>query len=183
MSRRLRSFAAGVFISMLLVFPGVLLSGLGRFLWQEYGAMAVAPAGAGLLLVAWIARRRRRAAALPLPEGGGRPHRGITMTAIPVAGGVGLIITIGYVMMFWFGAPGYRPLVLGVAVAGGLLGLVLIRRARSRPQRNDTSILHLDRKGEDPGRADRPQRRETSDSPFASETWPLARERVVSRGA
>jgi hypothetical protein len=160
MSQRLRSLAAGVFIAALLVFPGILLSGLGAFVWQEYGATALAPAGAGLLLAAWIVRRRRRAAVLASPDARGRPHGGITMSAVPIAGGVGLIITIGYIVMFWFGAPGYRPLVLGVAGAGGLLGLVLIRRAHSRPQGNDTSILHLDGDAQTPGPVDHSGRRD-----------------------
>ena len=171
MSQRLRTLAVGAFAAVLLVFPAVLLGGLGAFLWQEYGAAALAAASAGLLAAAWTIRRRVRAEATSIGDGPAKPHGGISMSAVPIAGGVGLLITIGYVVMFWFGAPGYRPLVLGVAAAGGLFGLLLIRRARSRPQQNDRSILRLDREVEDPKPADRPHPEGKDDLRFTSEPW------------
>jgi hypothetical protein len=68
------------------------------------------------------------------------------MHAIPVAGGIGFVFAMGYVVMFWFGAPGYRPIVLGAAAFGGLLGVLLIWfRRRPGTDRGDTSMLHLDR--------------------------------------
>jgi hypothetical protein len=47
--------------------------------------------------------------------------------------------------MFWFGAPGYRPIVLGAVTLGGLVGVLLIwLRRRPTSDRLDTSMLHLD---------------------------------------
>jgi Flp pilus assembly protein TadB len=79
-------------------------------------------------------------------------HPGITMHSVPVAGGIGMVFAAGYVVMFWFGAPGFRPIVLAAALLGVLLGAILIRsRSRSRSDRADPSMLHLGRQGEAAG--------------------------------
>ncbi len=171
----------GVAFSFLAVLSvgltSVLLFNIGVWLLGEHGGIAIVVVVAGAVATTGLFCRRRQRAAARLPSA---PHPGISMHAIPIAGGMGLLFAIAYVVMFWFGAPGYRPIVLGAAGAGALLGFLLIRRARSRPQRNDTSILHLDREAEDPTRADRLQPRETSDSRFASKRWALAPGRVAS---
>ncbi len=59
-------------------------------------------------------------------------HPGILIHAIPVAGGLGLAVVLGYVVMFWFGLPGLRPLVLGVGLLGAMLGAGLIWREHRR---------------------------------------------------
>jgi hypothetical protein len=53
-------------------------------------------------------------------------HPGISAHHIPVAGAPGLFFAAGMVGMFWFGVPGYRPLVVAVVVLGALLGIGLV---------------------------------------------------------
>ena len=62
------------------------------------------------------------------------PHHGPNMSHIPLAGLPGFLFAIGFVWMFWFGLPGFRPVVVGIAIVGVLVGggLVLLQR-RHRP--------------------------------------------------
>jgi hypothetical protein len=53
-------------------------------------------------------------------------HPGISAHRIPVAGVPGFLFAALMVEMFWFGVPGYRPLVVAVVVLGALLGAALI---------------------------------------------------------
>jgi hypothetical protein len=120
--------------------------GVGEFLWDEHPWLIGGLALTAALAVGMLARQRRSPfASPPMPV----VHPGISAHSIPIAGGVGLVFVMGYVTMFWFGVPMYRPVVLGVVGAGSLLGLTLIlfgehRRVKTR----DDSILHLADPGE-----------------------------------
>lgn len=71
--------------------------------------------------------RLRGGASEPPPEPGPLPlHPGPNVSRIPAAGLPGLVLAAGFVWMFWFGLPGMRPVVIGVAGVGCLLGLVLV---------------------------------------------------------
>lgn len=76
----------------------------------------------------------------------GQFHPGISLHAIPVAGTMGGVFALGYLVMFWFGVPGWRPLVVALLGVGALSGAALIitrsRRAAAPP---DEKPLHLDR--------------------------------------
>ena len=54
------------------------------------------------------------------------PHRGPNMSRIPLAGFPGLLFVAGYVWMFWFGVPGYRPVVVAAGLLGACGGTVLV---------------------------------------------------------
>jgi len=72
-------------------------------------------------------------------------HPGITLHAIPVAGPMGGVFALGYLVMFWFGAPGLRRLVVGLAAVGVLLGAALILRANRRHAISaEKKSLHLE---------------------------------------
>jgi MFS family permease len=107
------------------------------------GSTLLAGVGAalGVLLLRWRSRHLSPAA----DHEQARVHPGISMHAIPIKGGIGLVFAIGYVVMFWFGAPGYRPIVLCAAALGGLVGVLLIwLRRRKTSDRVGISMLHLD---------------------------------------
>lgn len=99
------------------------------FLWdtRPWALMVLLAALAATAVALW--RRARStpvaAAAAAAEPGESLParHPGILINAIPVAGGTGLAVVLGYLVMFWFGLPGLRPLVVGVWVlrraAGG----------------------------------------------------------------
>jgi hypothetical protein len=119
--------------------------GAGAYLWDAPRVVVITVACCAAAVAALILLSRRRHPARHVERQEARIHPGITMHAIPVAGGVGLLFALAYVVMFWFGAPGYRPVVLGAAALGGILGALLIWfRRRSRSDRDDTSVLHLD---------------------------------------
>jgi hypothetical protein len=63
------------------------------------------------------------------------PHRGPNMSHIPLAGLPGFVFAVGFVWMFWFGVPGFRPVVVGIAILGVLVGgaLVLLQRRHHPP--------------------------------------------------
>jgi hypothetical protein len=63
--------------------------------------------------------------------------------SIPVAGPMGLVFTLGYMVMFWFGLPGLRPVVLVLGAVGLILGAFLVWRDGRRVLHGDESILHL----------------------------------------
>jgi hypothetical protein len=59
-----------------------------------------------------------------------KPHRGPNMSRIPLAGFPGLLFVVGYVWMFWFGVPGYRPVVVAAGVLGASGAAILVRLER-----------------------------------------------------
>ncbi len=69
-----------------------------------------------------------------------QPHRGINTAHVPVAGLPGLVLVVGFVWMFWFGVPFYRPLLVVLALAGCLGGAVLILINKRRRARTDTPL-------------------------------------------
>jgi hypothetical protein len=54
------------------------------------------------------------------------PHPGPNASHIPLAGFPGAAFVVGYVWMFWFGAPGLRPVVVLAGVLGVLGGAALV---------------------------------------------------------
>jgi hypothetical protein len=118
--------------------------GVGAYVWDVHRIAVISIVG-GAALGAFILRRRVRSPTPETDQQQTRLHPGITMHAIPIGGGIGLVFVLGYVVMFWFGAPGYRPIVLGAAALGGLFGALLIWFGRhARSNNGDTSMLHLD---------------------------------------
>lgn len=113
-----------------------------KLLGVAFALLACGGAALAVLLLRWRSRHLSPAA----DHEQARIHPGISMHAIPIGGsGIGLVFAIGYVVMFWFGAPGYRPIVLGAAALGGLVGVLLIwLHRRTTSDRVGTSMLHLD---------------------------------------
>lgn len=105
----------------------VLALAAGDLAFMVLGPLALG----GLAAVLMLGRRRRSAS----HEGAlGQAHPGPNMSRIPIAGFPGLVFAVGMVWMFWFGIPGFRPIVLGVIVVGSLAGLLLIAiEKRHRP--------------------------------------------------
>ena len=71
------------------------------------------------------------------------------MGRIPAAGIPGLVFAFGIVWMFWFGAPTYRPAVVGAGILGIIAGGLLVGWRARHPRRVDKPILDL-RGGEGP---------------------------------
>ncbi len=141
---KLLGVAFALLLLMLVGLMVFLMLGIVPFLWDEHRLSLIAVAGGGAVIAMLMRLRRAATHAGARSSRQAKIHPGISMHAIPIAGGIGLVFAIGYVAMFWFGAPTYRPIVLGVVALGGLLGLALIwlrRRDGSKPGR--TSILHL----------------------------------------
>ena len=112
-----------------------------KLLGVAFALLAVIGAALAMLLLRWRSRHSSPAA----DHEQASVHPGISMHAIPIEGGIGLVFAIGYVVMFWFGAPGYRPIVLCAAALGGLVGVLLIWfRRRKTSDRVGISMLHLD---------------------------------------
>jgi hypothetical protein len=92
-----------------------------------------------------------------------QPHPGPNMSRIPVQGLPGLVLAAGFIWMFWFGVPGFRPVVVGVAVTGCLagIGLVVMGRRRRLPPATPLHLaLHEERRAaEQPDAADSASRR------------------------
>jgi hypothetical protein len=55
------------------------------------------------------------------------PHPGVRFDDIPAAGGGGMILALGTIVLFWLGVPEFRPVVLA-SLAGGLLFAPLFHR-------------------------------------------------------
>ena len=48
------------------------------------------------------------------------PHPGLHIDQIPAAGGGGIILAAGTILLFWLGGPEFRPVVLASLVGGAL---------------------------------------------------------------
>lgn len=145
----LRLLSVGAFVILILISVGltcVLLVHILAFLWSEHAwllpVLVVVGALAWILLALWMKRRQRPSEVGQISA----PHPGIRMHAIPVAGGAGLAIAIGYVLMFWFGAPAYHVLVLAIVALGaaaGALRILYLRgalRKRANQRGADSSV-------------------------------------------
>jgi hypothetical protein len=152
----LLGIAFALLLAMMAGLTVFLLIGLGGYLWDQYPWATAAVLAAGGLASAVVLRRARLAEDAAGSELSARVHPGITMHAIPVAGGIGLVFTLGYLAMFWFGLPGLRPVVLALGGLGAVLGGILVFLADRRgPRVEDPTMLHLE-DSEKAGRANRP---------------------------
>jgi hypothetical protein len=117
-----------------LVLPVVALTValiVGWAQWVELPPLALA--GIALLVGALVfALLSKRSAANTAIADASPVHPGISMHAVPLAGGIGLVFVVGYLVMFWFGAPTYRPIVVGILALGVACGLGLIAIGRRR---------------------------------------------------
>ena len=96
----------------------------------------------GGLVAAVLIRRRGGPSSTPGLEPA-VPHRGPNVANIPVAGWPGLIVVLGYIWMFWFGIPGFRPLVVMIGVLGVAAGAVFIVLERRHTPPTSTPLgLH-----------------------------------------
>jgi hypothetical protein len=68
------------------------------------------------------------------------PHRGPNMSRIPLAGFPGLLFVAGYVWMFWFGVPAYRPVVVASGVLGACGAGILVLLERRHRTRTSTPL-------------------------------------------
>jgi len=106
--------------------------GHGVQLLVALAVLALIGAGVAVLLA------KKAPLAGPAASNTASVHPGITLHAIPVAGAMGAVFGVGYLVMFWFGVPEWRPVVLLSVAAGVLFGGCLIlagRRHRTRPDR------------------------------------------------
>jgi hypothetical protein len=117
-----------MFLAVLLLLSWMTL----QFLWFEHRWALVAVVPLLVLAVVVLADRRKEGDLSVRRHHGQEVHRGISMHAIPVAGGMGLVFVVGYLWMFWFGVPGFRPIVVAAGVLGLVLGLLLILWRRWR---------------------------------------------------
>jgi len=109
--------------------------GVGSYVWDAHRSVLIAVSCCAALVAAFAFHRRPRVPGWDVAQPRSGIHPGISMHAIPIGGGIGLVFAIGYGVMFWFGAPAYRPVVLSLAVLGGLFGILLtwFRRPKSIP--------------------------------------------------
>ena len=49
-----------------------------------------------------------------------QPHPGLQISQIPAAGGGGIILAVGTILLLWLGVPEFRPVVLASLVGGAL---------------------------------------------------------------
>jgi MFS family permease len=111
--------------------------------FQLFAIVTVLALAGGAAAAAFVVTGAPEAA--PTDREGRAPHPGITLHAIPIAGTIGGVSVLGYLVMFWFGAPGWRPLVVGLAAMGVLLGAALIlRKNRRAAVPPDEKQLHLE---------------------------------------
>jgi len=117
---------------------GVFLLALGipllGFLWDTRPGLVIAVVVALVVAAAGVLARGRQTPVPSLRPHSQEVHPGIRIHAIPIAGGIGLMFTLGFVAMFWFGLPGLRPVVLALVAVGVVcgVGLILLRRSSSR---------------------------------------------------
>jgi len=137
--RVLLAVAFGLLFATRVMFVGVLLWAAAGFLfpdrpWVLFAATIALMALAG----AWTHYHRDlRRSDDPVP------HRGMLIQSIPVAGPMGLVFTLGYMIMFWFGLPGLRPVVLVLGAVGLILGAFLVWLEGRRTTHGQESMLHL----------------------------------------
>jgi len=138
----IRMLMAVVFTLLLAMLLGLMLLlgwDLVPFLWNEHRLLSFVLASCVAAAATLMVRRRALGRDQALEA-----HPGPNMSAIPIAGSVGLLFAVGYVVMFWFGLPGYRPVAFGGAALGGVFGAALIwLRRRSSVKPVDPSVLHL----------------------------------------
>jgi hypothetical protein len=85
-------------------------------------------------LAAFLLRLRARRSAAGRASHRSAVHPGINVSHIAPAGFPGMIFALGMVAMFWFGVPGFRPVVVAAAALGLLVGGALIAvELRHRP--------------------------------------------------
>src|SRR5262245_45561920 len=97
--------------SVLLLMPlvgltALLVRGMVPFLWEEHPILLIGIAVGGATVGITWHRRVRGSRAANVPQASASVHPGIRLHAVPIAGGIGLVFTIGYCVMFWAGAPG-----------------------------------------------------------------------------
>ena len=129
MLNKLAAVPFGILVLLSVGLTLALVSGAVQFLWNEEPWVLPPLLAAGLLsaLRLWGRGTSRGAQALP------SIHPGIDFAAIPVAGGIGFLVAVEYVVMFWIGVPSFRPLVVTVVVLGLVLaGLLIGLRKRDR---------------------------------------------------
>ncbi|MBN2371053.1 MAG: hypothetical protein JXO72_11260 [Vicinamibacteria bacterium] len=59
------------------------------------------------------------------------PHPGILVNKFAPAGLPGLAFVLGGAFIFWFGVPGYQPIIVGIVCVGVVFGIILIIWRRS----------------------------------------------------
>jgi hypothetical protein len=136
--RWLLAVVFGLLLAILVLFVGVLLYGIAEFLFPDRPWVLVAAAIALVALTGGWAHYHRD----PDRSDEAVPHRGVLIHSIPVAGAMGLIFTLGYLVMFWFGLPGLRPVVLVLGAVGLVLGTFLIWLDKHRSVHAQQSLLH-----------------------------------------
>lgn len=118
-------------LGLLLLLAVVVPSGL---VWVILGPVIL---GAFAALIMLLGSSRTA----PLHEFGAPvPHPGPNVSRISPAGLPGLVFVAGFIWMFWFGVPGFRPVVIGLAVVGCLAGFVLVVIERRHRVPTDTPL-------------------------------------------
>lgn len=122
----------GLLLMTLVWLTLVILVGVGGYLWDARPLVLVFVV-AGVVAFGWWTLGRLRPSPAPLATSGlPEVHPGIRIHAIPVAGGIGLVFTLGYLGMFWFGLPGAQPVVLAAVALGLACGVLLVWRTTHR---------------------------------------------------
>jgi hypothetical protein len=67
----------------------------------------------------------------------------INMSRISVAGIPGLVFALGFIWMFWFGVPAYRPLVIATGALGLIAAVFFIVWRSRRVRRGRGDVLRL----------------------------------------
>lgn len=117
-------------LALITVLAVVVPSGL---VWLVLGPIILGALAAVLMVL----RRGRRPS---LDSGTELPHPGINMSRISPAGIPGLAFAIGFVWMFWFGVPGFRPVVVAIAIVGCITGVALVAIERRHRAPTDTPL-------------------------------------------
>jgi hypothetical protein len=119
----------------------VALAALALGLLDDAARIIASWAIPSLLLGALVAVLLRSTGRRSLPTGAEEAlHGGPNMSHIPLAGFPGLVFAIGFVWMFWFGVPSFRPLVVAIVILGGVTGLALVLLARRHQVPTDTPL-------------------------------------------
>ncbi len=81
-------------------------------------------------LITAILIRLRGGASPALGQDPPVPHPGPNASRIPLAGWPGLVVVLGYVWMFWFGLPQFRPIIVTLGLLGVMGGGILVALER-----------------------------------------------------